>query len=193
MKTITKNISEHAKERINKRFKISSDKVLFLLENNFGKIIGRSYDFRVHYLIWSYEDQGCIILINNSTNEYIVTALNEEMYLNTYPEMINTLEKNKQKIINLMIYNDLESKKLWKSDERPLLIYAEHCSNERIHLTYLSMWKDIVYDYGFSSLAINSEFWGLVESKIIEKNISINNVLSIKVKVPDGPFFEIEP
>jgi hypothetical protein len=181
------NLSLHAKKRLSERFRISSERLLEILNMGHGIKIGASVESHLaHRLLWSPVDEQIFVAIQNVINGTILTVLTLEMYRRDYGSSVT--ERRVQKVINMMVHSGMAPASLWKPDvpKEYVTVYADLCSTNNI--IALGRWKGAVDSVYLEDLGTKIEFWSWVATQITARGAMLDEVLSVKAKFTGGDF-----
>ena len=166
--------TNHAKERLSERLKITEEEILELLTiKGCGRRIGcsRKKTHLTHRLLWSEVDENHFILIQDVTNGAILTVLTIDMYKRDYS--MNLTAKRLQKAINVIKH--INSKRNI-SEKRPKICTIFIDNDGRHTIKNIGKWKEIVPKDKIQLLGSNQDFWEWVLAYIVAKDLPLDNL-----------------
>ena len=185
--SVASTLSLHARERLGERFRISSERLLAILNRGHGKKIGTSVESHlVHRLLWSPVDEQLFVAIQDVIDGTVLTVLTLEMYRRDYGS--NVTERRVQKVINMMVHSGMAPASLWRPDvpDEHVTIFADLLSASTP--IALGRWKGTIDSVCLKELGANPEFWSWVASQITARGVQLDDVVLVKARFTGGDF-----
>ena len=184
------HLSDHALQRLQERFKISSAELLRLLNADLGKKIGVSVRTHlIHRLLWSQVDRSLLVAIQDAITGTLLAVLTVEMYQREYEA--NLTERRLRHVVNQMVHAGYAPVEMWEpvDPNQFVTIYARLTSSE--HLVALGRYRGEIASVDLSTLGKESEFWAWLVRGLRERGHNIETLEFVTGKFSGGDHQQI--
>lgn len=185
--------SKHAKERIAQRLKISPEKLATLMKAGFGKKIGQASDASnlIHRLLWSPEDAGLLVVIQDLVTGTVLTVLTLEMYKRDFAD--NLSEKRVRHVTNQMVHAGHIPDSFWVAgDPQEQVTVHVHLVDQQ-HAIALGRWPEPVHSPDLTHLGKSPAFWTWVAHGIRARHHDVEKVVRVEARFAGGQNCEVPP
>ena len=182
-------ISKHATERTNERFKVSPERLAALMNDGLGKRIGTSTASNlIHRLLWSPEDNGLLVAIQEVVTGTVLTVLTLEMYRRDYA--VNLTPNRVRHVVNQMVHAGHIPAAMWQpGDNQECVTVHAHLASVSNVVT-LGKWTGHVASPDLSQLG-SLEFWAWVAQRLKEKRHTVSALLRVEARFNGGHNWEV--
>jgi hypothetical protein len=174
------SLTQHARQRLTERFRITEDAFLWLLNANLGVRLGVSTETnRLQRLMWSVDDACPLVVIQEVVSGAVLTVLTVDMYRRDYGERLS--ERRLERALGqLARWGIVLAKHRQNANPRVRVVgYFEELEGGDARPIALGTWDDSDRLVNLEQLNSNRHFWQWVVECVQSRNAPLERLRSV--------------